>query len=837
MTASRVQVAPHVNVTATTATATLGASSTVGNYLVAYVYIGDGTVNITFPSASWAWFPDSPKSPGSGRQGGFCYTKVGSAGTTYQFGTVEGVSDNWNIDLVEVTGIDSLDPLGPHGEHWPQESNVTELTAGSTGELPMADMYVIAAINLGSDSDGNLAVDSGFGIINSGDFFTIVADKLPNSEAALNPTFEWNDDTSAFGQIVTLKGITIEPDDPEEIAAAGVETSFAPLGGIVSPARLVSKPPEPDIILHGFPSDEVIRAVEAGNTAVTRRIEIFEHDMETPWNPDEDEIERLVDGNISIDYTRDERRTMDLQLDNTDNLLRPNPDDGFWYDKIIKCYRGVRFASDITRPPSVVVVEESTANQGFELRSILWRMGFTDITVDTSVTTFEQVKQYDIVASFRKTGATTKANLLKAAFAAGRKVLTFGFGSDDTHFPFIQTAAASGSQTWAVNTTSYDTPVSGGWSNESYGTATGRMITALAGPARAVATALSGATTHYTAIITENENHGRWFHWQPNQVGTQGKLLLAKGMEWLRDFRPYKMWEYQVGEFVVENIQEEYFPGITAVTGRDYTAKCMKSKLGEAASFAAGTRLDTLVRAIAANCGITKMRIPNVPEKLESRLDVEGGTERWRIMRDACEQLNYELFFDHIGTLILRPYLDPTTSPIAWTYKTGPQGNLVTYSRSINDSRIFNVIGVTGGTANEADTLPYYGQAKNTEPSSPTNIHRIGERFKPRSAPLLKSKQKCRELAQRLLKINALETYEINYSSYVYPWQEAGEIIKFLDPERDDTEPVRFLQDTLSLPMGLGPMSATGKRVTFVDDTIDPIQSDEAEFAEEEIAV
>lgn len=833
MTVSVVQIAPHAHATGTSVTATLGATPANDNYLVAVYYEASALSTITLDTG-WDWFPDSPLSSGSGRLSGFAYKKVSGDDTTVQFSSTE--SNVKDMDLVEVTGIDpGTDPFGPTGQNYPQSSNVTELTSGSTGELPLDDMYVIAHICLGSDSDGSLEVDSGFSIVNAGDFSTVVGHKVTSDDSPLNPLFSWLDDTSAYGMIASLKGITVEPDSPEAEASAGVETIFAPLGGIVYPARLIQKPPEPDIVLRGYPSDEVIRAIEAGNTAVTRRIEIFHKDGETVWEPDDEGVERLIDGNITVDFNRDERRVMDLRLDNSDNLLRPDPDSGFWYDKIIKPYRGVRFSQG-SEPPSVVIVEESSANLSYELRSILWRFGYTDITVDTSVTKFEEVKQYDIVASFRKSGASTKSGLLKSAFAAGRKVLSFGFGSSGTEFPFIQTAAASSSETWAVNNPPYDTPASGGWSNESYGSATGRMVTALAGPARGVATALSGATTHYTVIITENENHGRWLHWQPNQVGTQGKILLEKAMTWLENHKPYKMWEYQVGEFVIENITEDNFPDITAVSGRDYTAKCIKSKLGQSASFAAGTRLDTLVRAIAANCGITKMRVPNVPDKLESRLDIEQGTERWRIIKDATDMHNYELFFDHTGVLIMRPYFDPTTSPVAWTFKTGKQGNLVSHSRATNDTRIFNHIIVHGGLSNDKDKIPAFGRAKNTEPSSPTRVGRIGERVKIREAPLLKTDQKCRELAQRLLKINALESYEINYSSYVYPWMEAGEIIRFLDPDRDESEPTRYLQDSLNIPMGLGPASATGKRVTFVDDIDDPIVAALEEETEEEVA-
>lgn len=596
--------------------------------------------------------------------------------------------------------------------------------------------------------------------------------------------------------------------------------------GVIFPGREIAVPPDPDSILRGYPTQEVIDAIEAGQTDVTRRVEFYKQDGETVWLPDDEGIERLVDGSISIDYTRDERRAMDLTLDNSDNLLRPDPDSGLWYDKVVKAYRGVRYSAKYT-PPSIVIVEESATDLAYELRDILWQLGYTNVKVRLNATVYGDVANYDIVASYRKTGVTTKSALLNAAFAHGKKVLTFGFGSTATEFPFILTTLASGSRAWGITPMTFDTPAAGGWVSESYGSATGLAITALAGPARAVATYLDGATTHYTAIITESDSGGRWFHWQPNQVGTQGKILLANVMIWMRDFKPYKEWEYQVGEFVIESISEANWPNLIQIAGRDYTAKCMKSKLEASASFAAGTKLKTLVSAIAANCGISKMRIPNVSDKLENRLDIERGTERWRIMKDTCDVLNYELFFDHMGTLVMRSFLDPTTSPIAWTFKTGKQGNLVTWNRSTNDSRLFNHIIVTGTRSAEKDAPPYHGQARNTEPSSPTRIGRIGDRAFFRESAMMHSNQQCRQLAWRLLKIHALETYEISWQSYMYPWLEAGEIIKFLDPQRDESEPTRYLMDTINLPMGLGPMDATGKRVTYVEDTEDPILFEE----------
>lgn len=86
------------------------------------------------------------------------------------------------------------------------------------------------------------------------------------------------------------------------------------------------------------PGADFIAAIVGSGTQVTRRIEIYESDGITLWNNDD----RLIDGSVSVDATRDERRSIDLTLENTDGKMYPNPNDGFWYDKVIVPYRGVK---------------------------------------------------------------------------------------------------------------------------------------------------------------------------------------------------------------------------------------------------------------------------------------------------------------------------------------------------------------------------------------------------------------------------------------------------------------------------------------------------------------
>jgi hypothetical protein len=75
------------------------------------------------------------------------------------------------------------------------------------------------------------------------------------------------------------------------------------------------------------------------------------------------------------------------------------------------------------------------------------------------------------------------------------------------------------------------------------------------------------------------------------------------------------------------------------------------------------------------------------------------------------------------------------------------------------------------------------------------------------------SDQQCEELAVSWLKINSLESYEINWSSLVYPHIEVGRAVEVFEPKQNSDTPTKFLLDTVEIPLDLGTMSSTGKRV------------------------
>ena len=568
------------------------------------------------------------------------------------------------------------------------------------------------------------------------------------------------------------------------------------------------------------PPPEVAAAILRGPVTTLRSADLYEFDNVTRWYPAgaNEPSSRLTGGAVTVDYTRSERRGLDITLDNTDNALRSDPYSGLWYDKVIKVNRGVRYETDPT-PPKVAIIYEDVAGQGDLLRQVIQQIGYTNVDLQLSATTADQLASYQIIVSHGRLGAPGKTALLTQLYNAGKKIVTTGIGSTSAEVPLISASATAASIDWGIMQVLYDNPVNAGWTTESEGTASGRQTTAVRATATVVARYLNGASEHYTGIIEANASSGgRWFHYHPQAFGSQGKVLLKNALTWLRNYQPFSEWSTQIGEFVIDNISEDNFPYLTKVTGRDFTKKCLTSKFETSESFASGTPIMDLIRALAVNAGITKFHLPASVSGLSDRLDVERGVDRWSIMQSAANSNNYEIFFDALGYLTVREYLDPSFSPIAHTFQTGlPSGDMVSWSRSTNDSRLYNHIVVTGETSEEG-VLPFFGEAKNTEPSSPTRILRIGDRPYFFTSSFFTSDQQCIDLANSWLKIHALESYELSIASLVYPWMEVGEIIEILDPRRTINEPTRFLLDSLSIPLDLGSMAATGKRVTLVQD-------------------
>lgn len=399
---------------------------------------------------------------------------------------------------------------------------------------------------------------------------------------------------------------------------------------VVSAAvNTAADPPFPEM---GLPANEVIDALIAGIVRIRRRVEIYESDGTTPWDIERWDA-RLTDGQVTVDRERDERRMCDITLENNDNALKIDPYNGFWYDKILKVFWGIRYYS-------------------------------------------------------------------------------------------------------------------------------------------------------------------------------------SSGQE--------KLWETQIGEFMLDQITEARFPNEVKVTGRDYVKKCLSSKLKTSLSFDQFTPIEQIITAMAANCGITKFAMPYTGEGFAKDVAFERGTERWNVMKQLADSIGYELYFRGDGFLTMRPYGDPTLSPLMWIFNQSPlDGTIVEYERTTNDSRIKNHIIVTGSTSTDLAGLSTtaFAEAINNDPLSPTRVDRIGDRTEPIESDFITTRQQAEEMANTRLRISALEEFSINFSSLIIPWLDAGDIVGIVEPGESEFVPNRFLLANFTMPLQLGAMAGVGRRVTVVGTT------------------
>lgn len=578
----------------------------------------------------------------------------------------------------------------------------------------------------------------------------------------------------------------------------------------------------PVLLSRYAPPVAIVDALETGVVTQTRRAQIFEADGITPWSPAGvfEDVERLVDGNVTVDYTADERRKLDITLDNIDNKLRPNPFDGFWYDKIIKVYRGTKFDTPMVKP-LVALVESLNPNL---IKSQLSTAGLQvdDLTTGTAN---DPRPGYDFYVAESGTSTITQYLMLQRLWQSGKNVISIGSGNTTTQIPLYTTNTA-GPTSWGVSQPVTDSPTTGAFVTEQLtASAAGNLVSGALAGVVALSVWPSPTPTHITAAIGYSVAGGVWLdiHLPSLTSGAAGGevlKLLKRAVFYITGQTADLDWETQLGEFQIDRIGTANYPDLVKVTARDYTKKMIGSKLKLTSTFSSGLPLVEFIRSIAVNAGIpaNKLNLSIGDESLSSAMTFDRGTDRWTMVKNAATAFNYEIFFDSYGNLVVRPFMDPSTSPTSWAFGTGPAGNLIRYDRSTNDSRVFNHVFVYGDPADgQSNVLPYFGEAQVTDPTSPVHPNKIGDRVMPPIVTtFLSSDAEAQILAQSQLKIASLESYELNFESIVYPWLEAGEIVDIQDPLATSVEPTLFLMDSIAIPLGLASMTATGKRITFI---------------------
>lgn len=577
------------------------------------------------------------------------------------------------------------------------------------------------------------------------------------------------------------------------------------------------------------PSRDIQEAFVAPTTEIVRRVELYDYDGVTPFRanlwPD-----ILIGGSVSADQGRDERRSLDLELDNFSGLLDPEVD-GLWYDKVIKVFYGLRLSQEEREPKVLIVEEYESVGQALLLKRIMAEAGISVVHYNPQVESYAEVEDFDILVSISST-YTRKLTLLTTAFEHGKSILTFGQDSTASQLPYIiNTSAASLSTSTTERSferTELVDPAMVGWDNwVLLGPHSYRKILSVKADAVVLANTWDQANGFSPGIVMRTDPNGnRWIHVLQNDFADarfeDDDLdifvgFMATATDRLDYYAPKEIWETQIGEFVPDEVSDaDSHPARSIkVTGRDYTARCLGSELTKATAFGKNEPIESVIRAVAVNAGIRKFNLPATGKTLGKDMTWERGTNRWQIIKDISLANNYEVYFNATGFLTLRPQQDPLTTPPELKLETGIGGNLVSRSRKTSGASIKNYVTVVGESSDTTAPL-VYGEAKNTSANSPTSIQRLGDRTRNETNSLVTSNEQAKEIAEALLAVSSLQEYELSFESVLFPWIEPGEIVEMMEDDDTSWGPARYLLSTLTLPLDLGPMSGTGKRIVKV---------------------
>lgn len=274
-------------------------------------------------------------------------------------------------------------------------------------------------------------------------------------------------------------------------------------------------------------------------------------------------------------------------------------------------------------------------------------------------------------------------------------------------------------------------------------------------------------------------------------------------------------WERQLGEFLIDNLNEPHHPGVVALDGRDFSKKLVGAEFAGATLFPENHPIEEVVRDIAVSGGvdISRMNLPLTGKSLGRDYLFDAGMKRWEAIKEVSTSYGYEVFFDNIGQLTMRAHADPYLDTPEYIFKTGIDGNLAEYNKKSTDARLRNHIVVTG---ENADQIPVYAEAENTDAGSPTNTTRLGKRTYRYQSAFIETVTQAQNVADDFLKVMALEQFDIDLTAIVVPYIDVGVTVEFQDPDPLAGDPTKYLLGTVDIPLALEGMAATAGRVISV---------------------
>ncbi|MEV4037722.1 DUF5047 domain-containing protein [Streptomyces umbrinus] len=175
----------------------------------------------------------------------------------------------------------------------------------------------------------------------------------------------------------------------------------------------------------------------------------------------------------------------------------------------------------------------------------------------------------------------------------------------------------------------------------------------------------------------------------------------------------------------------------------------------------------------------------------------DSGANRWDAVVQVATAMRAEIFVDVIGRFVLVDLPDPLAVPVVWDIAEGEGGTLISASRQMSRTSVFNAV-VVSGENSAADTAPVSGVAYDNDPSSPTRwggpYGRVPKMY---SSSLVVTAGDAQSLANYMLADLTAPNLQTSISSIPNPALEAGDCIRVSYAGRKEL----FIAQSFSVPL------------------------------------
>ncbi|MEU7039835.1 DUF5047 domain-containing protein [Streptomyces varsoviensis] len=272
-----------------------------------------------------------------------------------------------------------------------------------------------------------------------------------------------------------------------------------------------------------------------------------------------------------------------------------------------------------------------------------------------------------------------------------------------------------------------------------------------------------------------------------------------------------------LGTFRINEPSGDVYAGPVSVTGQSAECHIQEDKfLAPTSTRGYGTCVEAitfLIRQTLPNAAVVNLtadgRNPVCPV-----VTWDVNADRWDAVAQVATAMHAEIYVDSLNRFVITDVPNVLTTPVAWEISEGEKGTLVSASRQMPRTNVFNAVMVSSENTT-ANVAPVSAVAYDNDPNSPTRWGGpFGRVAKAYSSALLTSRTACQTAANYMLADAIAPNIQTSISSIPNPALEGGDCLRVIYA---NGKKELFTVQSLSIPLtaeGEFPLTLRGGKET-----------------------